>query len=166
LAFSLFAFVLVLMSPTIFTLGWHLIHGEAVETTGPTVFVPLGWTADHEEFKSLLLTKLSRTAIPDLKVNGMITIDWSIPRPHEKTSEIYRNWEDTYWTFADPGAVVTGPVRTGSGTHETFCMESSFPRDPKRASARCLIQQGKWAATFSGDKSDLRTFFTIIQKLN
>lgn len=112
------------------------------------------------------MTKLPLTLLRGVRLDGIISVGRNFSRPHEELEEIYSSREAAYWNFADAGAVVTGPVRTGSGSRETFCMESSYSKVPNQASASCLILQGRWTADFRGDRSDLKSFYEIIQKMN
>jgi hypothetical protein len=158
--------ILLFISPAIVTLGWHLFHGNTIETRGKKVFVPPMWIAHTDSAMDILMTKLPLTLLQGVKFNGIISVGQKFSRPRAKTEEIYSSWEAVQWNLANAGAVVTGPVRTGSGVHETFCMESSYPEAPHIVSASCLVLQGKWRADFQGDRNDLKFFFEIIQKMN
>jgi hypothetical protein len=160
------AIVLLVISPTLFTFCWHLFHGNTIETSGKKVFVPLTWIAETNSAMDVQMTKLPLTLLQGVKFDGMISVGQNFSPPSEKTEEIYRSWETIYWNFADAGAVVSGPVRTGSGLDETFCMESSYPKAPKLASASCLVLHAKWKADFRGNRNDLKSFFEIIRKMN
>ena len=160
------AIVLLPFSPAIFTLGWHLFHGNTIETRGKRVFVPLSWIADTDGAMNIQMQKLPLTLLQGVRLDGMISVGQNFPPLQEKTEEIYRSWEAFYWNLADARAVVTGPVRTGSGVHETICMESSNPNAPNQASASCLILRGQWMADFRGDRNDLKSFFEILRKIN
>jgi len=160
------AVVLLTISPLLFTLGWHLLHGNTIETRGKKVFVPLRWVADTGDALDIQMQKLPLTVLRGARFDGTILVGQNFSPSHEKTEEIYRSWETIYWNLADAGAVVSGPVRAGSGVHETFCMESSYTKAPKQASASCLILQGQWKADFRGDRDDLTSFFEIVRKMN
>ncbi len=165
-AVSIAAIALMSISPAIFTLGWHLIHGNTVETRGTRVFVPLRWVAYSTDAMDVQMEKLPLTVLGSLRFYGMISVGRNFSSSHARPEEIYRSWESIYWYLADAGAVVSGPVRIGSGAHETICMESSYPRAPKQASASCLILQGQWRADFYGDRDDLNSFYEILRKMD
>jgi hypothetical protein len=160
------AIVLLVFSPILFTFCWHLFHGNSVETRGEKVFIPFLWIADLDDAMGARMTKLPLTLLQGVKFDGMISVSQNFSPPGEKTEEIYRSWETMYWNLADAGAVVSGPVRTGSGPHETFCMESSYPKEPKLVSASCLVVHAKWKADFGGNRADLKYFLEIIRKMD
>ena len=130
------------------------------------MFVPFTWIAETDDAMNIQMNKLPLTVLPGFKLSGMISIGQNFSPPAEKTEEIYSSWEAIYWNLADAGAVVSGPVRTGSGADEIFCMESSYPKTPKLASASCLILHAKWKVDFRGDRNDLKSFFEIIRRMN
>jgi hypothetical protein len=160
------AIVLLPISPAIGTLGWHLLHGNSIETRGKKVFVPLTWIAETDNAMNVQMMKLPLTVLRGARFDGMISVGQNFSPLREQQEEIYKSWEALYWNFADDGALVTGPVRMGSGIHETICMESSYPKAPNLASASCLILQGEWRVDFRGDRNDLKVFYEIIRKMN
>jgi hypothetical protein len=153
-------------APGLTTLYWHLLHGNTVESRGKNIFVPLRWIAKTNDTMGISMTKFSLTVLPKTPIDGMIIVgQFSLPSNQEK-EEHYKSFENLYWNLAIPNAIVSGPIRTGTGASETFCMESTYPGLSNHTDARCLILQGKWDADFSGDKKDLGTFFEIIRKIN
>ena len=160
------AIVFLVISPTLFTFGWHLFHGNTIETRGKKVYVPITWIAETNSAMDVQMTKLPLTLLHGFKFDGMISVGQNFWPPREKMDEIYNSWEAIYWNLADAGAVVSGPVRSGSGADEAFCMESSYPKAPKLASVSCLVLQAKWRADFRGQRTDLKSFFEVIRKMN
>jgi hypothetical protein len=112
------------------------------------------------------MLKLPLTILRGGKFDGVISVGRSVLLPNQETEEFYKSFERTYWNLAGANAVVSGPLRTGTGPHETFCMESTYPGLSNQVDIRCLILRGKWDADFMGDKKDLVTFFKIIQSIN
>ncbi len=130
------------------------------------MFVPIAWIAETDGGRDVSLMKLPLSLLHGLRFDGLILVSQNLLPPDKKTEEVYRSFETGYWTFADSGALVTGPVRTGSGAREIVCMQSSRFNMPNPISVSCLILQGNWQAHFDGDKKDLESFFGIIEKIN
>jgi hypothetical protein len=157
---------LMIVSPGLFMLTWHLRYGNKIKTRGKAVYVPLGWIAEIGDGNQAELTKVP-FFIP---LNGMVFETISIGQsavPQEKNiDEMYKSSETFFWkSHSDLGQFISGPIKMGSGSQEIFCMEGT---DPKSAytSAECLLLRGTWIANFMGNKKDLAEFFSIIQKLN
>ena len=160
------AVFLFLISPALVTLGWHLLNGSTIQSRGKRVLVPLKWIAETNNTMGVQMWKLPFTILRGAKFDGMISVGQSALLPSQKTEEFYKSFETLYWNLAGANAVVSGPVRTGTGSKETFCMESTYSGARNQVAARCLILEGKWDADFMGDKKDLGTFFEIIQKID
>ena len=144
-------------------LGWHAIHGNTIESRGEKVPVPIGWIASQSVDMSVQLMRLPPTVFQVHDDYSSISVGRSIPRRDETMEQSYESWEKTYWSFALDQAIVSGPDRTGSGVREIICMQSSYLREPERASASCLLLQGKLHAEFWGKRADLDTFFAIAE---
>jgi hypothetical protein len=164
--FGLAVIVMLVVAPGLVTLGWHLLHGNSIVSRSKSIFVPLRWIAETDDAMGISMTKLPLTVLFGVPFDGMISIDQSPSPANQKSEENYQLFESLYWNLAGANAIISGPIRTGTGTHEIFCMESTYPGASNRAEARCLILRGKWDADFIGDKKDLGTFFKIIQKIN
>ena len=54
----LLALLLMIVSPSLVTLAWHLRHGNTIESRGKAIFVPPKWTAYIDESYGAELTKL------------------------------------------------------------------------------------------------------------
>ena len=128
--------------------------------------MPLKWIAETNNTMGVQMWKLPFTILRGAKFDGMISVGQSALLPSQKTEEFYKQFETLYWNLAGANAVVSGPVRTGTGSKETFCMESTYSGARNQVAALCLILEGKWDADFMGDKKDLGTFFEIIQMIH
>jgi len=158
--------LLMIVSPGIYTLGWHLLHGHTVETRGQKVFVPLAWVAETNGLRDIEMMKYSPTILGGIKFEGSIDVRRNFLAPHETVEYFYATSEIIYWEFAPHGAAVTGPTRIGSGQAETLCMASSYAKEPDLASASCVVQQGLWTVDLDGKKKDLAAFRKVVQKMN
>jgi hypothetical protein len=155
------AFAMLLVSPGLVMLGWHAIHGSTIESRGKKVRVPFGWIASPNVDMSVFLTRLPPTVFQLYGDYSYMSVGRKFTRRDETPEQSYESWEKTYWTFALDRAIIAGPTRSGSGAREIICMQSTYLREPKRASASCLLLQGTWHADFQGREADLATFFEI-----
>jgi hypothetical protein len=158
--------ILLIISPALVTLGWHLLNGNSIQARGKRIYVPLKWIADTGGTMSVQMQKLPVTILGGARFDGIISVGESVLLSNQKTEDFYKSFETLYWNLAGRNVAVSGPIRTGTGSHETFCMESTYPGTSNQVAARCLILQGKWDADFMGDKNDLGTFLQIIQMIN
>jgi hypothetical protein len=160
--------VLIFFSPGVWTLSWHLRHGNSIQARDRIVFVPLRWTAEIDSTNGASMTKLPLAIplIPAMRSSeSVIGIDQEFVPRGETLADEYKTWESLNWNgYSDAGQAISGPIRMGSGAQETFCMVGTKP-GTNVSDSQCLILGGKWNAMFMGDKKDLEDFFTIIQKV-
>jgi hypothetical protein len=156
--------LLLFFSPGIATVGWHLLHGSTIQTGGRAVYVPLGWIAHTTASLGVGMEKLPITLSRGAKFEGIISVDRQHYPTDQNKEEIYRSWETVFWRVVDDGAVVSAPLRDGSGDTEMYCMEASYPKYPSQVTVSCLFQNASWSADFRGQKRDLDTFFEIIRR--
>lgn len=115
--------VLLIFSPTLVTLGWHLLNGNSIQTRGKRVSVPLKWIANTGDTMNVQMQKLPLTILAGARIDGMISVGESVLSSNQNTGEFYKSFETLYWNLAGRNVVVSGPIKTGTGSHETFCME-------------------------------------------
>jgi hypothetical protein len=159
------AIAIVVIYPTLITLGWHLQHGNTIQSRGVKVFVPLRWIAEFDDTFGVEMWKLPFFALPPGRIGSISVRRWPVGA-NDNADGIYKTFETLYWTGAVvPGVVISGPTRNGFGT-STFCMETSFRNELTQLSESCLVLPGRWRADFRGDNRDLRVFFEIIRRMN
>jgi hypothetical protein len=73
---AIVALFLLPVSPAIVALGWHLIHGNTIETRGKKVFVPPRWIAWTDHAMDVGITKLPLTIFRG-GVRRWNNINWS-----------------------------------------------------------------------------------------
>lgn len=160
-------FILIFISPLLFTLGWHMRHGNVIVSRGKPIYVPLKWTAEISDGNDAFLMRLPFT----IPLNGhltesIISIGQEMPPLRSRSlKDDYKTWETLFWNLHSGIEDVSGPFTMGSEPREAFCMEGTFGRQ-RYADVSCLVLGGRWRADFNGDKSYLPEFFAIIQKLN
>jgi hypothetical protein len=152
------------ITPVLVTLVWHLRHGNTIECRGKSIFVPLRWTAEIGDGNDAMLTKLPLAIWPPKPLTS-IFFRQSVAAHDASIEDQYKTFQSLFWNLhSDLGEAISGPVRTGSGPREVFCMEGTTPHTT-RSSASCVILGGTWTADFFGDKKDIAGFFTVIGKL-
>lgn len=158
-----------IFSPTLVTLAWHLYHGNTIECRREPVFVPSRWIAEIDDGNDAMLTKLPIIVPLNPRVTPIqawIAVGQSSPVRGVNLEDQYKSFRSWFSNLhSDLGEGVSGPVRMGSGSQESFCMEGDVPRT-NRSSVSCLILGGKWRADFMGDKKYVEDFFKVIHKLN
>lgn len=157
--------IFLIFSPGLVAVGWHLFHGNTIQSRDKIIHVPLRWVAETTDAWDVLMLRLPVTILRGVNFDGIISVGRHFSPSHKSTDEIYRAWESGNRLVVLPGAVVSPPLKSGSGPNEMFCMEMSYPQSPNRAAASCLILQGTWRADFWGEKSDQGTFFEIIRQV-
>jgi hypothetical protein len=165
---ALLATILLILSPTLLMLAWHLRHGNAIECTGKSIFVPFGWIAEIDSGNHASLTKIP-LVIPMKSIAGIytsISIGQSVGVKNKNIDDLYKSFQSWFWNLhSDLGEIVSGPVKLGSGPQEVFCMAGANPRT-NRSSASCLLLGGNWTADFMGTTENIPEFFVIVQKIN
>lgn len=168
-AFWVLAAVLGCFAPMLQTLVWHLRYDNAIRYGGKNIPVPTRWIASTEPegvLQGVELTKLPVSLLFADRPQGLISLSQSQNRPGETPEEISKSWVSMYWTLhAGSDDVVVGPLKVGSGTDDTVCMELFNRRVLGQASASCLLFHGKWTAEFFGDKKDISSFFEIVRRV-
>jgi hypothetical protein len=168
----LLALLLMITTPALVTLAWHLRNGNTIESRGKAIFVPLRWTAYIGDSNDAVLTKLPLVlslkpgaTVPTVISIGQLLPDL-LPARGENIERYYKTFESFFWNLHSGfGEAISGPVRMGSGPLEAFCMEGAIP-GTTRVEVSCAILGGKWKADFMGDKKDMEEFYTIIRILN
>lgn len=160
--------ILLVLSPTLLMLAWHLQHGHTIECRGKSIFVPFGWTAEIDGGNHASLTKLPLviTMKSTGEIHTWIWIGQSVGIKNKNVDDLYKSFQSMFWNLhSDLGEIVSGPVNMGSGPQQVFCMAGTNPKT-NRSTASCLLLGGKWSADFWGKTEDMSEFFAIIQKIN
>jgi hypothetical protein len=132
---------LFLISPTIFTLGWHAVHGSTVEFRGHKIVVPLWWIAKPEAQLDLSMTRYPLTLIHGARFAPMASFSPMLPDPKADPETDHNLWEKAFWNTALPSQSVKGPIRIGSvrAAMKRFVWKRSTQRGSgwKRHGASC-----------------------------
>lgn len=158
---------LVIFSPSLVSLLWHARHGNSIEYAGKRIPVPPRWYA-HIESHSV---QLSRPPLTVFSLEAPSPV-WSFLRPSPakptvSQAEIYKSFEDTYWTLhAEAGDAVSGPIRIQTNEDEAVCMKASSPRNNDKVYVSCLMFRGTWMAEFVGDANEIGKFFQVISGMS
>jgi hypothetical protein len=135
------------------------------DSSEPRQNIPMAWIAYPTVGLDVSMTKLPITIFSKPGLWSTMTIGQAPWSPSQNKKQIYASWEAVYWNLAEANVVVSGPALSSSGGQEMICMQSSYPAQPSRISASCLILQGRWTGDFWGDKRDLDTFLAIMREI-
>lgn len=164
---GLVATILLILSPALWVLAWHLRHGHTIECGGKSIFVPSGWIAEIDGGNHASLNKLPFIIPikPEAGITSSISIGQCVVTKSKNTDDLSKSFQSMFWNLhSDLGEIVSGPVKMGSGPQEVICMAGANPKT-NRSSSSCLLLGGKWSADFMGNTEDMTEFFAIIQKI-
>jgi len=168
------ALVLVgaIFAPMLWTIAWHVWHGNHIQFEGKTFHVPFRWVATSIENQGLLENRLEIECWPSNVfsaelVHGRserISIDpQSFTGKTEILDQELKTWRSLYW-FEHPGEGSSeGPVRFRSASQDVVCFQSEPAFQTEAASASCLFLQSRWTADFYGYRKHLQDFFEIVR---
>jgi hypothetical protein len=176
---SVWAFFCVagFFSPAIWTLAWHVRHGNHIQFGETNIRVPFRWIVTRTQaggvgeigvelaaLQSNILSAVFNHGYPD----GLITLGPSAGFSAMATSgERLKHWQGGYSKIhSNRGDIVTGPMRLNSSLQDVACMETVNNSLPKQASASCLFPETAWTADFGGSLKDVDTFFDVIRNVN
>jgi hypothetical protein len=165
----------VYYAPTLTSLGWHVVHGGAVNYRGLHVEVPWGWTVDLSLMKEdypanpqgITLQKPPKTLNIESRGPELIYINLLLPDARSTPEQQAEEWKSLF-RQSHPSAEfdVAAPSDLPAGTD---CLEAT-PRSgaadlPAGAALACVSLQGGWVANYAGSQRDLPLFTRVIGKL-
>jgi hypothetical protein len=156
--------LLVIFSPPVMPLYWHLRYGEAMEFQGRRVPVPRHWYPKRE-FRSLDLVK------PPLTVFSLVNPPpvWSFigplgGAPPVNVDEAYRSFETYYQENAvRTEQIMSEPMRIGNGEYQSVCIKRSPERSRERSAVSCELFAGTWMGEFVGPTDEVENFLQVIR---
>jgi hypothetical protein len=161
--------LVVILSPSLYTLGWHLRHGSVVAYKDKHVTIPLGWIADAKP-QGLDITQLPITifTIHSTKsIFGGIDVYRSGPIRDQTLHETQESFEKGVQTYfpVSPHAVISGPIQMGTPPNDIFCMKITDAGQDFPVSLHCILQEAVWSAHFVGNERDVETFYAVLRSL-
>lgn len=166
---SLLICVAAVCSPALWTVAWHLRHGNRVSFGQYVVHVPIRWYVDEAQtvtvHKELSLTKLPLFLFLD-RPCGFISLNLREFPVRKDPEDTLKTWVTLYWMVSSTRDTVSGPVRMQLGAQHAACMQSVSGLVPSRASASCILIETGSIVDFTGDQSDLGTFYDFVRSIH
>jgi hypothetical protein len=165
----------VYYSPTLTSLGWHVMHGRAIEYRGLHVEVPWGWTADLSLMKEdypanpqgITLQKPPKTLNIEARGPELIYINLLLPDARSTPQQQAAEWKSLFrQSHSGSEFAVGAPADFPAGTD---CLEAT-PRStatdvPSGAALACISLQGGWLASYAGTQNNIALFRQVVGKL-
>lgn len=168
----LWAFVALalLLSPSLYTVGWHLLHGSVLAYKDKHVTIPLGWIADAEP-QGLNIKQLPTTIFTVFSsrwIRGGMNLYKGTPIRNQTLQQAEESFEKGVQTYFPISAhsVISGPIQMGATPHDIFCMQITDAGQELPVSLHCMLQEGVWSARFVGKEADVETFYALLRSLN
>jgi hypothetical protein len=165
---AVLALVLIL-SPSLYTLGWHLRHGSVLAYKDKHVTIPLGWIADAEP-QGLDITQLPTTIFTILSsrwIFGGMHLYKGGPIRNQTLQQAEESFEKGVQTYfpVSAHAVISGPIQMGTPPNDIFCMQITAADQDLPVSLHCMLQEGVWGAQFVGNERDVEIFYALLRSL-
>jgi hypothetical protein len=166
-----------LFSPAIWTIAWHVKHGDHIQFGEMNIRVPFRWVASEIQTGGVVDDGMELSALHLNIVSAVLNHGWpvgsimlgprvvfsSIATPDERL----KYWQAVYSRIhSEPDDIVTGPMRLNSSSQLVICMETVDNAVPKKASASCLFPETGWAADFGGSLKSVDSFFDVVRSVS
>lgn len=165
----------VYYSPTLTSLGWHTIHGKAIDYRGLHVEVPWGWTADlslmKEDFpanpQGITLQKPPKTLNIESRGPELIYINLLLPDPRSTSQQQAAEWKNLFLgSHPATDFSLAVPANAPAGAD---CIEAT-PRAasgdlPAGAALACVSITEGWLANYAGSKVHIPLFLKVVSTL-
>jgi hypothetical protein len=167
--------VAVYYSPTLTSLGWHVLHGKAIDYRGLHVEVPWGWTADlslmREDYpanpQGITLQKPPKTLNIESRGPELIYINLLLPDARSTPQQQAAEWQSLFRQSHPVAEFQVAPPADFPASSD--CLEAT-PRStaldvPRGAALACISLQGGWLANYAGSQRNVFLFRDIIGRL-
>jgi hypothetical protein len=157
--------LLITFAPALWTVTWHVVHGNSMIYKTKRVPVPLRWTAKSEP-QGAHVERLPLTIFySDKPVQAFISLSVLSPARSQTHKESSESFEAAYWTYLAGDRVVTGPVEVLPGPDEGVCMEATAKDGSEGLNIECLVFQDRWTVSFWGIKKERSEFYKILSEI-
>jgi len=163
---------LVYYAPVLTSLGWHVMHGNAVRYRGLRIEVPLGWIADlsalHDDYpanpQGITLQKAPRTL--NLEAHGpeLVYINILLPDADHTPQQQAAEWQDLFRTSHPATDFDISEIDTGLPAG-TSCLTASARNAKSSVALACISIPGAWLATYAGSQRDVPQFLKVARRL-
>jgi hypothetical protein len=162
----------VYYAPLLVSVGWHVVHGWAIEYHGLHVEVPWGWTADRprpedesaDNPQGVTVMKQPRTLA--LEARGPETMYFNLLMPDKGLAPAQQaeQWKALFRESHPDSRFRVTPVKNQPGGGD--CLEAK-PLDDARAGSAiaCISLDQHWLASYAGATVHIPLFFRAIEHL-
>ncbi|WP_446742930.1 hypothetical protein [Silvibacterium acidisoli] len=162
----------VYYAPLMVSVGWHIVHGWALEYRGLHVDVPWGWTADMprpedesaDNPQGVTVMKQPRTLA--LEARGPETMYFNVLMPDSNLTPAQQaeQWKTLFRESHPTSRFVVTSVEDKPGGGD--CLEAK-PLDDRRAGSAiaCISLDQHWLASYAGAVVHTPLFFHAIEQL-
>jgi hypothetical protein len=158
--------LLVTFAPGLWTVAWHVLHGNSMIYRTKNVPVPFRWTAKSAP-QGAAIERLPLTIFSSGKpVQACISLSVVSPARSQTHKETFESFIAAYWTYRAGDRVVTGPVTVLSGLDEGVCMEATAKNGSEGLEIACLVFQDRWTVSFLGMKKERSEFYEILSGIH
>jgi hypothetical protein len=157
----------VYYTPSLVSLGWHVMHGMAIQYRGLWVRVPLGWTADLTLTKDdypanpqgITVEKQQKTLAFEVAGPEMMYFNLLLPDPRTTPAQQAAQW-DSLFRQAHPASDfdITSPANLPAGME---CLQAIPRASHMDAVLACISLKDGWVADYAGSREHLPVFLRI-----
>jgi hypothetical protein len=166
-----FIIVAVYFTPTLVSLGWHVMHGMTLNYRGLQIQVPLGWTADLTLMKDdypanpqgVTLEKQPKTLAFEVAGPEMMYFNLLLPDERSTPAQQLAQWESLF-RQAHPSSDFD-IFRRNNLSADTDCLEATPRGNHVGAALACISVKNGWVAEFAGAQAHVPLFLAIAANL-
>jgi hypothetical protein len=147
-------------------ISWHITHAWKLHQVHRQFhFCTPDWVATATP-RIVVVTKRSITIFSSPDILAMAALS-PIPNPPTTESakeDLYKSFPSAYWAseIVTERSTIKGPIRLGHGENDALCMQSTSIDKPDLTKLFCIINWGRWKATFEGRPQERDGFYRII----
>ena len=161
----------VYYSPSLVSLGWHIMHGSSIHYRGLRVRVPFGWTADltlskddfPENPQGVTLEKQAKTLSFQAPGPQMMYFNLLLPDPANTPARQADEW-DNFFLQAHPASAFD-IVRRHDLPGGLDCLQATPRGDSSTAALACISTSQGFVAQYSGAAANVPVFLQIAAAL-
>jgi hypothetical protein len=158
-------------TPYLVSLGWHLLHGMAINYRGLRIRVPLGWTADltltRDDFPSnpqgVTLEKQQKSLAFEVPGPEMMYFNVLLPDAEVGPDQQAEQWEHLFRrAHPDSRFSVASHTELAPGMN---CLEATPSANQTAVAMTCISVKDGWIAEYAGAREHRAQFLSIASGL-
>jgi hypothetical protein len=163
--------VAVYYAPFLVSLGWHVMHGTAVNYRGLRVRVPLGWTADLTLTKDdypanpqgITLEKQPKTLAFEVAGPEMMYFNLLLPDAGKDPAQQAQEWKNFFLQAHSASEFHIADLEGLSSGMD--CLEATPVGNTSAAALTCISMKDGWVATYAGAQVHVPLFLDVAANL-